>query len=216
MNQDVKPTRAELREVKRRLDMARRGHRLLKRKQESLMADFFGRRASYRSILATCASATKEMRKDLALAEMASGRMGLWSYALTRNGALRVEAGERRIMGVRLPTITPCPPPAGADVVLCGEPPQNLEAAAAAQRWLAALVRRAEAEAGLRALLGEIERTKRRVTALEVKLIPRQEEARDFIQDHLDEMEREGLFVLKRVRSRLREAESVLNNQTMR
>jgi V/A-type H+/Na+-transporting ATPase subunit D len=216
MKQDVKPTRAELREVKRRLDMARRGHRLLKRKQESLMADFFSRRAAYRSVLATCATATKEMKQSLALAEMASGRMGLWSYALTRNGVLQVEAGERRFMGVSLPTIKPCSAPAGADVVLCGEPPQNLEAVSAAQKWLTALVCRAEAEAGLRALLSEIERTKRRVTALEVRLIPQQEESRDFIQDHLDEMEREGLFVLKRVRSRLREAESMSNNQAMR
>ena len=57
------------------------------------------------------------------------------------------------------------------------------------------------------AALEEIERTKRRVNALEVRLMPQLEETGDFIQDHLDEMEREGLFVLKRVRGRIQGGE---------
>lgn len=205
MKADVKPTRAELREVKRRLGVVRRGHRLLKRKQESLMAEFFKRLTDYRAAAREATGAGVRLDRMIALAEMASGRMGLWSYALTRSGGLALDSGERVFMGVRVPTITPRPATGAA--VLCGEPPQNLEAAAAAERWVALLVRRAEAETALHILLEEIERTKRRVNALEVRLMPQLEETGDFIQDHLDEMEREGLFVLKRVRGRIQGGE---------
>jgi V/A-type H+-transporting ATPase subunit D len=50
----------------------------------------------------------------------------------------------------------------------------------------------------------EVERTKRRVNALEMKVLPQLERDRDFIQSRLDEMERESLFALKRVRSKVR------------
>jgi V/A-type H+-transporting ATPase subunit D len=54
----------------------------------------------------------------------------------------------------------------------------------------------------MKRLLDEIEKTKRRVNALEFKVIPELTEARDFIKMRLDEMEREELFRMKKIKSR--------------
>jgi V/A-type H+-transporting ATPase subunit D len=54
----------------------------------------------------------------------------------------------------------------------------------------------------MKRLLDEIEKTKRRVNALEFKVIPELTAARDFIKMRLDEMEREELFRMKRIKAR--------------
>ena len=63
------------------------------------------------------------------------------------------------------------------------------------------IVKASEMEATLKRLLAEIEATKRRVNALEFKVIPELEEAKVFIQLRLEEMEREEKFRLKRFKN---------------
>jgi V/A-type H+-transporting ATPase subunit D len=58
----------------------------------------------------------------------------------------------------------------------------------------------AEVETTLKKILLEIEKTKRRVNALEFLLIPTMEKSSAFIKLRLEEMERENVFRLKRVK----------------
>ncbi|MCX7934500.1 MAG: V-type ATP synthase subunit D [Planctomycetota bacterium] len=201
MKQEIKPTRAELREIKRRIALVRRRHRLLKRKQEALMAEFFSCLDRYRALHREAAAAQEEAEKAVARAEMAAGPASVWSFSLSRAGRLGVSWGTRYFMGAALPEISIHAGPHPS--LLPGEAVENHLAAQAAERLALCWVRLAGLEAALRALLSEIERTKRRVNALEIKLLPALEESQRFIQSHLEEMERESLFSLKRLRAKL-------------
>ena len=205
MRTQIKPTRAELRETKRKLGMVRRGHKLLERKQESLMVELFRALDRYRAEEASAAQAAEAASRACTQAEMVAGRHAAWGYAMTRSGSLGVEFSVRQFMGVRLPELRALPAP-GAAPFLPGEAPQNIEAVQACQELVSRCVALAEAEASLMALLDEIERTKRRVNALELKVIPSLEEDATFIMSRLEEMERESLFSLKRIRAKIRSA----------
>jgi len=128
---------------------------------------------------------------------------------MTRAGKNAVEMGRRSYMGVKLLEIHPA---AGArPLFIPGEHPQCMEAAIAADELVLRLIKLASIEAQVRVLLDEIERTKRRVNALELKIMPSLEEDQRFIQAHLEEMEREGLFSLKRIRAKLAANEAAEN-----
>ena len=85
---------------------------------------------------------------------------------------------------------------------LIGGSPYIDEAADAYSSLIAKIVKAAEMEATLKRLLEEIEATKRRVNALEFKVIPEMKEAQTFIQLRLEEMEREETFRLKRFKNK--------------
>jgi V/A-type H+-transporting ATPase subunit D len=76
------------------------------------------------------------------------------------------------------------------------------EATRAFESLVETLVQAAEIETTMKKLLDEIEKTKRRVNALEFKVIPELEEAKAFIELRLQEMERENTFRLKRIKDK--------------
>jgi V/A-type H+-transporting ATPase subunit D len=67
-------------------------------------------------------------------------------------------------------------------------------------------VKAAELETTMRRLLEEIERTKRRVNALEFKVLPDLVDKKRFIEMRLEEMERDNIFRLKRIKGKVKEA----------
>ena len=77
------------------------------------------------------------------------------------------------------------------------------EAAEAYEKVVEKILLAAEVETSMRKLLNEIEKTKRRVNALEFVVMPRLEGNSAFIRLRLEEMERENIFRLKRIKAKV-------------
>ena len=127
------------------------------------------------------------------------------SAAIASSKHPEVQVSKRNIMGVVVPKVE------GQNLKLSvedrglgmiGGSPYIDEAADAYSLLVEKVVIAAEMEATLKRLLEEIEATKRRVNALEFKVIPEMEEAKVFIQLRLEEMEREETFRLKRFKNK--------------
>ena len=75
------------------------------------------------------------------------------------------------------------------------------EAVHAFEKLSEMIILAAEGETTMKKILDEIESTKRRVNALEFKVIPNLEEIAKYISFRLEELERESIFGLKRIKN---------------
>jgi len=86
------------------------------------------------------------------------------------------------------------------------------EAAAAYEQLLESIILAAEVETAMKKMLEEIETTKRRVNALEFKLLPDLRENQEYIEQKLEEQEREEIFRMKKIKAK-KEAEAKAERQ---
>ncbi|RQD82251.1 MAG: V-type ATP synthase subunit D [Methanocalculus sp. MSAO_Arc2] len=202
---DVKPTRSELIALKRRIQLSERGYKLLKMKRDGLILEFFkilGQAKDTRDVLAEKYERAQEM---IAIADTVEGAIGVKAAAFSVGDVPRIELKSKNIMGVVVPEISSTSvrkSPTGRGYGIIGTSSVIDEAADAFEDLLESIIHSAEIETTMKRLLDEIESTKRRVNALEFKVIPELTEARDFIKMRLDEMEREELFRLKKIKAR--------------
>ncbi|PSP32604.1 V-type ATP synthase subunit D, partial [Halobacteriales archaeon QH_10_67_22] len=81
------------------------------------------------------------------------------------------------------------------------------EAADAYEELIETIILAAEVETAMKEMLEEIEKTKRRVNALEFTLLPDLYEGQEYIEQKLEEQEREEIFRMKKVKDK-KESES--------
>ena len=202
---DIKPTRSELIKLKGRIKQTKNGYKLLKMKRDGLFHEF-------RKLLAEMIEAKRELtntyrlaKQRIDLANAIEGGLKVRSAAIANSASPEVEVERRNIMGVVVPSVsgTNLKQAFGErSIGFTGSSPYIDEAADSFGNLIERMVKAAEMEATLKRLLAEIEATKRRVNALELKVIPELEEARVFIQLRLEEMEREETFRLKRFKNK--------------
>lgn len=201
----VNPTRMELKKLKVKLTTARRGHKLLKDKCDELMKQFLDmvRDAKVRreKLTERLSGVTDEFR--LAAADTDPRMMA--EALMLPTVESEVAVGERNIMSVIVPTFTVKSSSDAAEnggagygyAFTTGAMDRAAEAVSAAALELVEL---AQLEKAAQLLCREIERTRRRVNALEYIMIPQYEEAINRISMKLDENERSNLTRLMKVK----------------
>ncbi|WP_297418620.1 V-type ATP synthase subunit D [Thermococcus sp.] len=201
---NVKPTRMELLNLKRRIQLAKKGHKLLKDKQDALVMEFFTIYDEALQLREELGMKMEEAFKALQSAEIDVGTLHLKEISLSVKPNREVNVKKRNVMGVPVPLIEAKSFRRGAEERGYAFVSSSSRVDLAAEKFEEALdltVRLAEVEETLKRLAKEIETTKRRVNALEYIIIPRMEATVKFIKQRLDEMERENFFRLKRVKA---------------
>jgi V/A-type H+/Na+-transporting ATPase subunit D len=189
----IKPTRSELLRTKKRITLAKKGHELLKKKQDSLVIEFF-------KLLNDIKKDHADMRKQYAVAldKMNRARalesdLRIYAAGLSVQEAAPVQLTVRNIAGVKVPTLVESQQEVPVyDSLLLQEVGHDYG------RVLRMAVHLAARETALRKILVEIGKTKRRAHALEHVLLPQLLDAKKHIQFELEERERENFSRLKR------------------
>lgn len=207
----INPTRMELNRLKKRLKMAERGHKLLKDKRDELVRQFL-----------TLVRQNKELRERVeeelsaAFAKFLLARAAMPAEALEEalmypTRRLELQVGKKNIMSVYTPRFQWEEQTTGSGeegniypygfVDTSAELDVSIETLAGIMDQLLEL---AETEKAVQLLADEIEKTRRRVNALEHVMIPRMEETIRYITMKLDENERGALTRLMKIKDVVR------------
>lgn len=202
---DIKPTRSELIAIKKRIALSERGYNILKMKRDGLILEFFKVLEEAKDVRGEMLEKYRRASRMVTVANTVEGKIGVKAAAFSVQEVPEIQLRSRNIMGVVVPEIEATKvkksiTERGYGVL--GTRTVIDETADAFEELVDAIVESAEIETTMKRLLDEIETTKRRVNALEFKVIPELSEARDFIKMRLDEMEREELFRLKKIKAR--------------
>ncbi|MDR1092639.1 MAG: V-type ATP synthase subunit D [Clostridiales bacterium] len=200
---NVNPTRMELRRLKTRLKTAMRGYKLLKDKSDEMIRRFMG---YIRLNKALREELDGEIARALRAFMLARGMMmpeDAQSAVALPACALRIRAETENVMGLTVPKLAIGETAAG-ELYPYGFVSTNSEldnSISLLSKLMQKIVRLAEVEKVCNMLAAEIEKTRRRVNALEYVMIPQIKETIKFITMKLDENERGNLIRLMKVKA---------------
>lgn len=198
MKLKVNPTRMELLKLRRRMRLAKRGHKLLKDKEEQLLIEF-------RTLVDEVKKSRKHVEKELA---------GFYVRELKLKGLMDEKAWRTVVEGSSFKTVFSVETKKVFNIPVSeislhttpekfapdyARTPYYHHLLQSGREMLTHLMRLSFLENKLISFAYEIERTRRRVNALEYVLIPNLEETIKFITFKLNEAERSSLVMLKHV-----------------
>jgi V/A-type H+/Na+-transporting ATPase subunit D len=208
---NVNPTRMELTNLKRRRITAVRGHKLLKDKQDELMRHFIEMIRENHDVRQQVEVELSRVYKSMAEARGDLSSTFVEGALMLPDKTPEVDLKLHNIMSVKLPVYR---------VMTSGSPNMKKESrsnsmpspavertAAQFDALLPRLIHLAEIEKSCQLMADEIEKTRRRVNALEYTTIPQLNETIRYIKMKLDENERSSNIRLMKVKSRLVEKE---------
>ena len=202
---DITPTRSVLLDLKRRIKLSQSGHKILKMKRDGLIIEFLEVMEKARQMRAGVATDFEVAMKKITIARAIDGEVNVRSAAYALNKYPTVKLSSKSIMGMMVPKVEA--DSIHTDILNKGYGVLDTsayveEAAASFEKLLETLIRAAEVETTMKKLLDEIEKTKRRVNALEFKIIPDLKESERFVKFRLEEMERENTTRLKHIKKK--------------
>ncbi len=201
---NIKPTRSELLELKKKIILSQSGHKLLKMKRDGLILEFFEIMDKAKNARSELMRSYDDATTKIAIARAVEGFVSVQSAAFSLTEKPEINLESKNVMGVIVPKIESSgvqKPLLERGYGVINTSSRIDEAANAYERLVEQIIISAEIESAMKKLLDDIEKTKRRVNALEFKVIPEQLEAEQFIKLRLEEMERESTFRLKRIKA---------------
>lgn len=196
----VRATRMELLQFRKKVTLAKKGHKLLKDKLDELMRQFKILIAEYQGAREELERELKRAYDGFLFARAAMSEPGIMDALRYPGAAAQVTTRTRRIMNLTLPVFQVLVEGNVRNYGMFDTPAELDESLRAYQEILPRIVRLAEQEKAISLLANEIDTTRRRVNALEYKLIPEIQTAIRSIRLKLDEMERGNLTRLMKVK----------------
>lgn len=211
MAQDVKPTRSEELRLKERIELAENGHEILEKKRDGLIHEFMEIIDDAQEVNQEIADLYSQAKLKMMLAKIYDGEDTVKANAMAVEQSPKITLEAQNIMGVKVPEI---------------ESEQKIQrrildreygissttsridsTADKYEKLLDKIVDAAETQTKILKLLDEIEKTKRRVNALEHKTIPEMKDAQENVSQVLQERAREETFRMKKIKEMQEENE---------
>lgn len=206
----VNPTRMELMRLKKRLITSKRGHKLLKDKRDEMVRQFIQLIQKNRALRFQVEKELSQALREFSFANaVMDSEMVECAIAYPARSA-RLSISQKNVMNVKVPVIRVREGELSETMITYGfaETSAQLDSAIAAiAEVLPLMVELAEIESTCNLLADEIEKTRRRVNALEYVMIPRTEETIRYITMKLEEDARGSLTRLMKVKEMIAERE---------
>lgn len=191
---NVNPTRMELTNLKRKLHTARRGHKLLKDKRDELMRRFMEMVRENKELRIKVEARIKDANAHMAVARSVMSDSAIEAALMMPMQEMNVEITEKNVMSVLIPQYeTSFKTADDADIFPYGFAFTSTDlddAVSAVSDIMPDLLKLAECEKSCQLMAAEIEKTRRRVNALEHVMIPQYEDTIKYISMKLEENER--------------------------
>lgn len=201
---NVSPTRMELTRVKKQLMVAIKGHKLLKDKRDELMHQFLDMIRETKELRRRVEANIMEINRGFALASSVMQREALCSALMMPKQSVTLGIASKNVMGVDVPVFSIQQKSSNTEDALSygyaftsGDLDHSILTLA---KLLPDLLALAQQEKTAQMLAAEIERTRRRVNALEYIMIPNYQDTIRYITMKLDENERSNLTRLMKVK----------------
>ena len=206
MRLNVNPNRMEMSRLKSRLATNVRGHKLLKDKQDELMRQFVIMVKENDRLRKEVEVELLDAYRDFVLVGAMTSPESLEQALMASNESISLDVKTRNIMSVMVPEMkfTRTLESDGAEMYpygFLGSADELDRAVAKLFALLPKLLQLGEIEKACNLMADEINKTRRRVNALEYMTIPQLEETIKYIQMKLDENERSNLIRLMKVKS---------------
>ena len=210
---NVNPTRMELSRLKIRLKTAVRGHKLLKDKQDELMRQFIDMIKKNKKLRERVEEMLQNSFKDFLLSRGVMSDEMLESAIAYPKEKIGVEVKKKNIMSVNVPQMTFVRENEGNQGMIYpygyAQTSADLDDAIdGLNSVMDNLLELAEVEKACQLMADEVEKTRRRVNALEYMTIPQLKETIRFIQMKLDENERGSITRLMKVKDMMSKKEA--------
>jgi V/A-type H+-transporting ATPase subunit D len=200
----VNPNRMELLKLKRRLELAIRGYKLLKDKRDALIQIFVKLVQENKEARETFDKKMRECMNEFLLATLYMGENDQNSIFLFPQRKATVTAEYQNIMSVKVPRFRVKEEGKLYTYGMIKASPELDNSLKKYHEIVPLMVKMAELDKAIILLTEEIEKTRRRVNALEYVMIPNLKDTIKFITMKLDEMARSANSAIMRIKEMIR------------